>query len=116
MERIGIIEIDKQEKKVLSELLEEIEFEDTSEEMQERIERLNAKEDDEISIGGYEYDNGYYMSCMLCSGVSNYYENYVLYDENGNEIWYNDLCDYMIEDFSVETENGDIYGIRFKEV
>ena len=79
-------------------------------------ERIRSIVDLEISIGGYEYDNGYYMSCMLCSGASNYYENYVLYDENGNEIWYNDLCDYMIEDFSVETENGDIYGIRFKEV
>ena len=56
------------------------------------------------------------MSCMLCSGASNYYENYVLYDENGNEVWYNDLCDYMIEDFSVKMENGNVYGIRFKEV
>lgn len=92
-------------------LLEEIDFDDDSMEMQDKIEELCAFTDDEIGILSCEFDDGCYLTIDIASGNHNYYDNIVLFDENGNEIYVND-CEYIISnEIEIETEN-DIYILR----
>ena len=72
-------------------LLEEIDFDDDSMEMQDKIEELCAFTDDEIGILSCEFDDGCYLTIDIASGNHNYYDNIVLFDENGNEIFAKDV-------------------------
>lgn len=62
------------------------------------IERLNAKQNDYIGIGVVEFENGNYLTLDLASGDINYYDNFVLFDKNGNELLVFDCC-YNIDTF-----------------
>ena len=78
------------------------------------IERLGAKKDDYIGIGCVEFENGNYITIDLASGGSNYYDNIVLWDKNGNELMCSD-CTYEISSFSL-FYNEDIYDVEIREV
>ena len=74
------------------------------------IERLGAKTDDYINIRTIEFKNGNYVSIDLASGNSNYYDNIVLYDKKGYELYCSD-CNFKINSFSLFYEE-DIYDIE----
>lgn len=56
------------------------------EEDKRMAEFLGAKRDDCISLFDIKFDNGYSITIDVCSGNESYYNNSVLYDENGTEI------------------------------
>ena len=78
------------------------------------IERLLAIKNDYIGIATIEFENGNYLTIDLASGDSNYYDNIVLYDKNGNELIVSD-CTYEISSFSLYY-NEDIYTIKLEVV
>ena len=78
------------------------------------IERLGAKKDDYISIRTIEFSNGNYITIDLASGGSNYYDNVVLCDKDGNELLCSD-CSYEISDFKLMYD-GNVYSVIFEIV
>lgn len=76
------------------------------------IERLGAIKDDYIGIATIEFENNNYITIDLASGDSNYYDNIVLYDEKGNELYVLD-CDYNLNSFEF-TYNNDKYIIEME--
>ena len=78
------------------------------------IERLGAKKDDYIPIGFVKFNNGNYVTIDIASGSSNYYDNIVLYDKNGNELICSD-CTYELSGFSLYYGE-DTYNVEIKEV
>lgn len=66
------------------------------EEDKRMAEFLCAKCDDCIPLFDIKFDNGYSITIDVCSGNENYYDNSVLYDENGSELTAFD-CTYSID-------------------
>ena len=107
----GKFEIDKETLKYYNELLQ-VDLDCCSPYYNEdEIERLDARIDDYIGIGLVEFSNGCYATIDIASGSSNYYENIVLYDKNGDEL---DVSDCTYELNSVELYyDEDTYIIKF---
>ena len=78
---------------------------------EEEIEKLNAKIDDYIGIGVAEFKNGCYATIDIASGSSNYYENIVLYNKDGEELDVND-CTYELNSVELFCDE-DTYIIKF---
>lgn len=76
----------------------------------QEIERLGAKKEDYIEIRTIEFENGNYITIDLASGTSNYYDNIVLWNKEGQELMVSD-CSYEISSFSLFYEE-DIYDIE----
>lgn len=75
--------------------------------IEEDIERLDARIDDYIGIASIKFENGNVLTIDIASGSSNYFDNIVLYDKNGEELLVLD-CDYNIDNFEFEYD-GDKY-------
>ena len=103
MEYIGSYEVTKKQLDYYNELLL-VDLED-----EEKANDIGASKDDYIGIACVEFTNGNYVTIDLASGSSNYYDNVVLWDKNGNELYCVD-CDYSLSSFEFEYEN-DIYHI-----
>lgn len=91
----------KADKKIIdycNELLQEICFDDDSKEMLDKIEKLNARQDDYIGLFEIDINDKYSLTIDLCSGDSNYYDNIVIWQKNGN--YYNEI-DYLDCDFEI---------------
>lgn len=71
---------------------------------EEKANDIGASKDDYIGIACVEFGNGNYLTIDLASGGSNYYDNIVLWDKNGNELMCLD-CDYSLGNFEFEYEN-----------
>lgn len=108
------IELSQAEITLYNRLLEEIDFDDDTKEMQDKIAELGAKQDDQIGIYSYEFENGNYVNIDICSGSSNYYDNIVLFDKNGNELWVNEY-DFRIDSFEFELDD-DTYIVEIGEM
>ena len=76
------------------------------------IERLGGKNDDYIGVRTVEFENGNYITIDLASGGSNYYDNIVLYDKDGQELVVED-CSYELSDFCI-AYNGDEYVVELE--
>lgn len=76
----GLIKVKKEDKEYYNKCLDNIE---------------NGYEDDFINIGSCRFKNNVKICIDLCSGDCNYYLQYVLYNEDGEEY---DTLDYGLED------------------
>ena len=77
----------------------------------DEIELLGAKTDDYVGIAVAEFTNGNYVTIDLASGGSNYYDNIVLYDKDGQELVVSD-CKYELSSFNLFYQD-DIYEVEF---
>ena len=73
---------------------------------------LGAKKDDYIGVTVAEFPDGNYITIDLTSGDSNYYDNIILYDKDGQELVVED-CNYELSDFYV-MYGGDIYIVELE--
>ena len=108
----GTFKMSVEEQKHYNELLQLDLEEDYPFYNKEDIERLGAKQNDEIGITSIEFENGNYITIDLASGDCNYYDNIVLFDKDGHELTCAD-CTYTIEGFDLFYED-DIYEVRLE--
>lgn len=96
----GQFKINKEDLQYYTDLLEQ----DLEEE-----EHIGIK-DDYIGIATIEFSNGNYITIDLASGGSNYYDNIVLWNKDGQELYCSD-CTYEINGFSLFYKD-DIYDVE----
>ena len=70
--------------------------------------------DDYIGIAKVDFDNGNFITIDLASGSTNYYDNIVLWDKDGNELICSD-CTYDIDNFSL-FYGEDIYDVYMEAI
>lgn len=106
---INKVVLEKRELKWLNDLMK-VNFEDyeTDDNMRKLIDDLDAKQDDTIFIGTFEFENGNKIFVNVSSGSSNYYDNCWLLSADETEDWTFD-CGYEIDEDMQFEYNGDLY-------
>ena len=115
------IKADKKYIDYINRLLQDINFDDDSLEMQKLIKELNAKQDDNISLFSININKDYVLTIDIASGTSNYYDNIVIWKKGKTELDYKEVacleCDFEIGDITLEKEYFDFlnedYTIKF---
>ena len=115
------IKADKKYIDYINRLLQDINFDDDSLEMQKLIKELNAKQDDYISLFSININKDYVLTIDIASGTSNYYDNIVIWKKGKTELDYKEVacleCDFEIGDITLEKEYFDFlnedYIIKF---
>ena len=115
------IKADKKYIDYINRLLQDINFDDDSLEMQKLIKELNAKQDDYISLFSININKDYVLTIDIASGTSNYYDNIVIWKKGKTELDYREVacleCDFEIGDITLEKEYFDFlnedYIIKF---
>ena len=115
------IKADKKYIDYINRLLQDINFDDDSLEMQELIKELNAKQDDYISLFSININKDYVLTIDIASGTSNYYDNIVIWKKGKTELDYREVacleCNFEIGDITLEKEYFDFlnedYMIKF---
>lgn len=115
------IKADKKYIDYINRLLQDINFDNDSLEMQKLIKELNAKQDDYISLFSININKDYVLTIDIASGTSNYYDNIVIWKKGKTELDYNEVacleCDFEIGDITLEKEYFDFlnedYMIKF---
>ena len=113
------IKADKEYINYINRLLQDINFDDESLEMQKLIKELNAKQDDSISLFSIDINKDYVLTIDIISGTYDYYDNIVIWKKGENEL--NEVacleCDFEIGDITLEKEYFDFlnedYMIKF---
>ena len=96
----------------------EINFDNVKEngdyEQQDLIDELGAKQDDTMGLFTFKFENGKSITIDLDSGSSNYYDNIILWDNDGEEEFVFD-CDFEFNSTMefVDTENNETYICEF---
>ena len=100
--------LEKRELKWLNDLMK-VCFEDyeSDENMRKLIDDLDAKQDDMIVVGSFEFSNGNTIYVSVSSGSSNYYDSCWLLTADG-QTWDFD-CGYEIDEDMQFEYNGDLY-------
>ena len=105
-----IIEVKADKKYIdyINRLLQDINFDDDSLEMQKLIKELNAKQDDYISLFSININKDYVLTIDIASGTSNYYDNIVIWKKGKTELDYREVacleCNFEIGDITLEKE------------
>ena len=115
------IKADKKYIDYINRLLQDINFDNDSLEMQKLIKELNAKQDDYISLFSIDIDKDYVLTIDIASGTSNYYDNIVIWKKGKTELDYREVacleCNFEIGDITLEKEYFDFlnedYIIKF---
>ena len=115
------IKADKKYIDYINRLLQDINFDDDSLEMQELIKELNAQQDDSISLFSIDINKDYVLTIDIASGTSNYYDNIVIWKKGKTELDYREVacleCNFEIGDITLEKEYFDFlnedYIIKF---
>ena len=115
------IKADKKYIDYINRLLQDINFDDDSLEMQKLIKELNAKQDDYISLFSIDINEDYVLTIDIASGTSNYYDNIVIWKKGKTELDYREVacleCNFEIGDITLEKEYFDFlnedYTIKF---
>ena len=115
------IKADKKYIDYINRLLQDINFDDDSLEMQKLIKELNAKQDDYISLFSININKDYVLTIDIASGTSNYYDNIVIWKKGKTELDYREVacleCNFEIGDITLEKEYFDFlnedYIIKF---
>ena len=115
------VKADKKYIDYINRLLQDINFDDDSLEMQKLIKELNAKQDDYISLFSININKDYVLTIDIASGASNYYDNIVIWKKGETELDYKEVacleCNFEIGDITLEKEYFDFlnedYIIKF---
>ena len=116
------IKADKNYIDYINRLLQEVDFDNDSLEMQNLIRELNAKQEDYIGLFSIDLNKDYNITIDIASGTSNYYDNIVIWKKANNKLEYNEVacldCDFEIgNDIVLEKEYFDFldndYTIKF---
>ena len=115
------IKADKKYIDYINRLLQDINFDNDSLEMQKLIKELNAKQDDYISLFSININKDYVLTIDIASGTSNYYDNIVIWKKGKTELDYREVacleCNFEIGDITLEKEYFDFlnedYIIKF---
>ena len=115
------VKADKKYIDYINRLLQDINFDDDSLEMQKLIKELNAKQDDYISLFSININKDYVLTIDIASGTSNYYDNIVIWKKGETELDYREVacleCSFEIGDITLEKEYFDFlnedYIIKF---
>ena len=115
------VKADKKYIDYINRLLQDINFDDDSLEMQKLIKELNAKQDDYISLFSININKDYVLTIDIASGTNNYYDNIVIWKKGKTELDYNEIacleCNFEIGDITLEKEYFDFlnedYIIKF---
>ena len=115
------IKADKKYIDYINRLLQDINFDNDSLEMQKLIKELNAKQDDYISLFSININKDYVLTIDIASGTSNYYDNIVIWKKGKTELDYREVacleCNFGIGDITLEEEYFDFlnedYTIKF---
>ena len=115
------VKADKKYIDYINRLLQDINFDDDSLEMQKLIKELNAKQDDYISLFSININKNYVLTIDIASGTSNYYDNIVIWKKGKTELDYREVacleCNFEIGDITLEKEYFDFlnedYTIKF---
>ena len=115
------VKADKEYIDYINRLLQDINFDDDSLEMQKLIKELNAKQDDYISLFSININKDYVLTIDIASGTSNYYDNIVIWKKGKTELDYREVacleCNFEIGDITLEKEYFDFlnedYIIKF---
>ena len=115
------IKADKKYIDYINRLLQDINFDNDSLEMQKLIKELNAKQDDYISLFSININKDYVLTIDIASGTSNYYDNIVIWKKGETELDYKEVacleCSFEIGDITLEKEYFDFlnedYIIKF---
>ena len=118
-----IIEVKADKKYIdyINRLLQDIDFDDDSLEMQKLIKELNARQDDNIGLFSIDINKDYVLTIDIASGTSNYYDNIVIWKKGETELDYKEVtcleCSFEIGDITLEKEYFDFlnedYIIKF---
>lgn len=102
------VKADKKYIDYINRLLQDINFDDDSLEMQKLIKELNAKQDDNIDLFSIDINKDYVLTIDIASGTSNYYDNIVIWKKGETELCYNEVacleCSFEIRDITLEKE------------
>ena len=115
------VKADKKYIDYINRLLQDINFDDDSLEMQELIKELNAKQEDNIGLFSIDINKDYVLTIDIASGTSNYYDNIVIWEKGKTELDYREVtcldCSFEIGDITLEKEYFDFlnedYMIKF---
>lgn len=115
------VKADKKYIDYINRLLQDINFDNDSLEMQKLIKELNAKQDDYISLFSININKDYVLTIDIASGTSNYYDNIVIWKKGKTELDYREVacleCNFEIGDITLEKEYFDFlnedYTIKF---
>lgn len=113
MTYIGTINLSEKDRKYYNDLLDLVLDCDDENYDENKIDELGARIDDYFGIASVEFENGKSITIDLASGSSNYYDNIVLWDEDGNELYAFD-CNYVIDKEMVFEDEEDTYIIKCK--
>lgn len=111
---VSEMEISKKDFEHINRLLEEVDFNDDSDEMQDIIDELDARQDAMPYSFCFEFENESKIYIDICSGSSNYYDNCQWVSGDCKSDYLFD-CSYSI-DKEMEfypTDNGDVYICKF---
>lgn len=102
------IKADKKYIDYINRLLQDINFDDDSLEMQKLIKELNARQDDNIGLFSIDINKDYVLTIDIASGTSNYYDNIVIWKKGKTELDYREVacleCNFEIGDITLEKE------------
>lgn len=116
------VKADKKYIDYINRLLQDINFDDDSLEMQKLIKELNARQDDNIDLFSIDINKDYVLTIDIASGTSNYYDNIVIWKKGKNKLDYNEVacleCEFEIgNDIILEKQEFDFldkdYVIKF---
>ena len=115
------VKADKKYIDYINRLLQDIDFDDDSLEMQKLIKELNAQQDDSIGLFSIDINKDYVLTIDIASGTSNYYDNIVIWKKGKTELDYKEVacleCSFEIGDITLEKEYFDFlnedYIIKF---
>lgn len=115
------VKADKKYINYINRLLQDINFDDESLEMQKLIKELNARQDDSISLFSIDINKDYVLTIDIISDTYNYYDNIVIWKKGKTELDYREVacleCNFEIGDITLEKEYFDFlnedYMIKF---
>ena len=100
------VKADKEYIDYINRLLQDINFDDDSLEMQKLIKELNAQQDDNINLFSIDINKDYVLTIDIASGTSNYYDNIVIWKKGKTELDYREVacldCNFEIGDITLE--------------
>ena len=112
MKYVSEVEISRKEFNRINRLLDEIDFEDDSNEMTELMRELNAAEDSFCTGFYFAFENGAKITIDIYGGQHNYYDDSVWTSPDGTRDCIFD-CSYALDEVEEFEVDDDVYICKF---